>query len=863
MKTKIRILSFLFCAALLLATAGNVYATEYSTYIGISNEEQFLRFAQNCSLDTYSHNTTVRLLNDLDLTGLPFNGIATFSGRFNGDGHRITGIDLKPTGSVVGFFRYLTEEAVVEDLHLEGTLAPDGSGSMVGGFAGNNAGTIRNCSFVGTVSGIDSIGGIAGVNTLTGVIENCHIYGSVYGNHFIGGIAGTASGVIRDCLNYAQINTTIEQNSVELGDITLDSVTNTELAVTVTDVGGICGTGDGVIRNCMNYGTVGYLQMGYNIGGIAGSYSGYLCDSVNYGAVDGRKEVGGIVGQLEPAVSVVYTEDTLQTLQQQMDNMSALTGSAGSSIQTGSSAITGEAENLEQQLKEAQDALEVLMPDENDPQLPDEDALQAAQNALNSALSDMTVSINAMASATDSTLSSLNSIIKSISGEMGNISETIGQAEENVGGGISDISDLDTAEDLSAKLYRNYNHGHVQGDFNVGGIAGSVSFENDLDPESDVLLIGNTSMNFDMQLRAVILACENQGNITGKKQNAGGIVGSTTLGLIKDCYNYGTLDAASTEYAGGVVGRAGGFIRHSGAKCFLNGDAFVGGIAGSAATVSDCFAIVQFESGSENLGSLFGSLEALAASGNYYFPAPGDPGAVDGISYQGKAEAMGEEDFFSLPGLPRSFRNVTATFLFEDGSRHSMSVPYGVKLYGALFPEITADGYGIAAWEGPIAADEHIYYDAVFTVVQTEGATILESDVTGRNHRPVFLAQGHFKLSAQLTAQRQTGEEALDAWAITLPESPTAITLRYQLPADANAEKIILQQSSGSDWTDTAFTVDGTYLVFTVNNDATALRLISAPRDFTQLYLICAGAVVLAVLVTVIVILRKKKKKVK
>ena len=89
---------------------------------------------------------------------------------------------------------------------------------------------------------------------------------------------------------------------MELSDITIDSVTNSEAANTATDLGGIVGLSRGVIRECSNSGTVGYRNMGYNVGGIAGTQSGYIVDCRNDGAVQGRKDVGGIVGQLEPAV---------------------------------------------------------------------------------------------------------------------------------------------------------------------------------------------------------------------------------------------------------------------------------------------------------------------------------------------------------------------------------------------------------------------------------------------------------------------------------------------------------------------------------------------------------------------------------
>ena len=166
------------------------------------------------------------------------------------------------------------------------------------------------------------MGGIAGVNTVTGVIENCHSMGTVSGSHFVGGIAGENMGIIRDCANHAAVNTTPRQNSVQLPDINIDSLTNTEAANIATDIGGIAGISGGVIRKCENLGNVGYRQMGYNIGGIAGTQSGYITDCVNRGHIQGRKEVGGIVGQMEPAIVIAYSKDTLQILKGQLSELS-------------------------------------------------------------------------------------------------------------------------------------------------------------------------------------------------------------------------------------------------------------------------------------------------------------------------------------------------------------------------------------------------------------------------------------------------------------------------------------------------------------------------------------------------------------
>ena len=59
-------------------------------------------------------------------------------------------------------------------------------------------------------------------------------------------------------------------------------------------------------------GAVGYAHVGYNIGGIVGRQSGYLSSCTNSGTILGRKDVGGIAGQLEPEVRLLYNEGQIR-----------------------------------------------------------------------------------------------------------------------------------------------------------------------------------------------------------------------------------------------------------------------------------------------------------------------------------------------------------------------------------------------------------------------------------------------------------------------------------------------------------------------------------------------------------------------
>ena len=203
--------------------SGTADTAEKETF-HIGTVDDLLQLVDSCRLDSWSKNRTVYLDADLELTGSGFAGIPSFSGVFEGQGHTISGLSLVDDGSVIGFFRYVQQGANVRDLVIRGRSMPTGSRSTVGGIAGSNAGTLHNCRFEGVSSGASVVGGIAGTNLAAGVIESCTTTGSVYGAHFIGGIAGENHGIIANCTNTSSVNTTVEQNDIDLSSLTLNDL---------------------------------------------------------------------------------------------------------------------------------------------------------------------------------------------------------------------------------------------------------------------------------------------------------------------------------------------------------------------------------------------------------------------------------------------------------------------------------------------------------------------------------------------------------------------------------------------------------------------------------------------------------------
>lgn len=860
-------ISLFLCACILLLNIP-VQATE--TVLTISDSEQFLAFAENCRLDTYSQGLQVKLTADLDLSGLDFEPIPIFSGDFDGNGHRISGLHICATGSNIGLFRYVTETATVENLYVEGSVQPEGSRSSIGAIAGMNSGKIRACFFTGTVIGADQVGGLVGVNTVTGMIEQSGIdSGSICGNHFTGGIAGKNAGVIRECYNKAAVNETVQQNSVDISDITIDTITNAEAVNTVTDIGGIAGISTGVIRSCQNSGTVGYPQIGYNIGGIAGSQSGYILECTNTGTVSGRKEVGGIVGQMEPVTYVDYSTDTLQILKAQLGQVSALANSASANAQNNAADLQQQLGQLQQHTDVAKDAVDVLLPDPDDPTPPDPDSVAAAQNNLASSLGAIPSTMEGITNTAEMTTTALSRDLLALSAGINSVSQTLNNASENLGGTISDVSDADTENDLTGKVDRCINFGAVFADLNGGGIAGAMSFENDLDPEADILISGDLSLNFDTSLRCVILNCTNQAAVTVKKSNIGGIVGWQSMGLVKLCTNTGTLDAQAADNAGGIAGSSAGYIRSCNVKCHIEGNIAVGGIAGIGAVVTDCRSMTQLQ-GAEQTGSILGiredsyMTEETPIRDNYYFVSGKDPGAIDGISYAGSAQGLAPEAFLALEGLSQIFTAVTVVFTFEDGTREQISLTAGGSLPAEDIPAIPQKEGFTAHWEGlPENGLEAVYFDTAFCVVYTPLLITLPGTANNQTGTPIFLAQGQFPTGTPFITEERNEPGSIAAYNLVFSPDGTVTHLRWLLPEGYSAKDVTVQLLGDNGWQAVSFTQEGSYLVFPASNTATAVALYPAERNLTLWILAVALGTAIAVggTVTTVLLLKRKKER--
>ena len=846
--------------------------TEIFETIYIKDAEDLLELAENCRLDTWSVGKLVILKADLSLDDADFLPIPTFGGIFDGNGHMISGLHMTEHVTPAGLFGELCATGIIKNLTVSGTVAPGGDAQFVGGIVGENYGTITDCSFTGSIVGSSNTGGIAGVNALTGKIAGCRTSGTILGSDMTGGIAGCNLGIMVSCENKAYVNTISVDPTINPEDITFDfltdysKLTSLDTSTAAMDTGGIAGYSSGIIESCKNKASIGYPHIGYNVGGIVGRNCGYVHSCENTAEIFGRKDVGGIAGQMEPYIAKNLTESTLAKLQRQLDELDVLLdaamehadgasdaivkrlngiagamggasaaakniqttgtisssvsgsgessgeggitvtpaeGSTGGSVNVGdgsvsveiggsiSSGVEGSGNSSAAGSMDAQTQINITT------------NLGGLASALGGMSGQMSMLSGEMAGASDE----LQADVELIRAKINEITETgfeliMGDGEDDV---IIDSSEIDIDLITLGKVSYCTNSATINGDINVGGIAGDMGMEYALDPEDDVTINVDNSTRRKYEVKAVIQHCENTGTVIAKRNYAGGIAGKQDIGLIAQCESYGAVSSESGNYVGGITGICGSTVRHSFAKCTLSGGKYIGGIVGSgveedrngeSSTVAACYAIVTITDYKQYAGAISGFYagtylenyfvsEELAGINRRSYTGCAEPitydelitlfarteettGETESADESATEETEGEEDktaqtepIIVVPPmeLPDEFKKFNLKFVVDGEVVYSEIFDYGASFGAEVFPEIPAkDGY-YGYWDRTDL--NNLKFDTTVTAVYDPYISALESSDMRNGDRAVFFVEGDFGDTDALSVQSmplQSGE---------------------------------------------------------------------------------------------------------
>ncbi len=871
----------LLAALMLLACLPVTQADAAGNTIHISSEAELRDLAASCTLDTWSRDKNVVLDSDLTLADPSFLPIPTFGGSFDGQGHTIHNVSITDSLSPAGLFGVVQAGGSVRSLHVVGTVTPSGDGRSVGGIAGENNGAIEKCSFTGTVSGQVYVGGIAGHTGASGSILACETRGAVIGDSMTGGITGYNEGLLADCTNSACVNVESTDPRLDLEDLDLtltpdlSKLGQANAGASAADTGGIAGYSAGTLSDCVNHGAVGYQHIGYNTGGVAGRSCGQLLRCRNDGSIAGRKDVGGVVGQIEPYIQVDASPTYLSELNRQLYELKSLTDQAANDAQDGAGDVSGRLNDMNDYLK---DAL-------SDPQDP-----LAAITGFGSRLKDLN---NSASGSVDTVADDL----RDINSKFNEVSNTVLAAISAAGNPASVISDGSQGNIDKITLGKTSactNSGAVSGDVNTGGIAGSIAIEYELDPEDDVSANLDGEYRRQYEYRAVVQQCANTGAVSAKRSNTGGIAGRMDLGLIISCESYGSVESDSGSCVGGIAGLTAATVRSSYAKCTLSGKKYVGGIVGSgvaeksdgsASTVTGCWSLVDITGCQQYEGAVSGA-DTGTFTDNYF--VSDTLAGINRQSFAGRAEPVSFDTLAAAEGMPGGMTTFTLSFVSGGKVLTSRTFSYGASFDSSVYPPLPEKDGIYAHWD---RTDLHgLHLDTVVTAVYDALLPTLSSEQTREDGRPIILAGGDFNDGDTMaaTALTLTPEEfhaadgsfadraanwfsylkdgqlppltvnrrVAEQWRVSLPDDGQEThTLRY-LPSQ-DASHLRLYVNDGDGWQAVSCDTVGSYLSFTAGGASPEFAVVTTASVWWPL----AAAIAVCVAIVLAVLLGRRHRR--
>ena len=843
----------------------NVSAEDSLNVIEISRVNELIEFANKCKYDSYSKDKIVKLTADIDVSGSDFKGISYFAGTFDGGSHIISGFNVDYKGSDFGFFRYIAESGFITNLNISGSINVTGSQENIGGIAGVNKGVINESSFSGKVNASTATGAIAGYNHENAKIVSCTSDADILATNQTGGIAGVNDGLISSCTSKSRVNTQELDTTLDIGGVDVGTLNLTQNVIDRNDMGGIAGESTGIISDCVNYGKIGFAHTGYNVGGIAGKQSGKVITCSNEGEIYGRKDVGGIVGQAEPDIESEYLNDRVDDVQSSIDIINSTLNNMSSSMNNASSDVKSYTENIIDQYNELLDKLQDKLNGNNDNDEKIEDFVDdISKDIENSTVAD---DIHGLADTVDSEIRTIADSIERISAQIKNIGNTVTETMDVVTSDddyIEDISSADSAQNSDGVIAKSVNRGAVHGDINVGGIAGTMNVEYDVDPEYDLDITETTNVRLRSTVSDVVIYCINYGEVNSKKDCAGGIVGLQELGLVYGSEGYGTVKSETGNYAGGIAGNSASAITDSYSLCNVESEDYTGGICGKGYTMQNCISIPAILGDGEAKGSLAGIIESDGEVSTNIF-VNDIYGGIDDINYSGKADSASYEAVMAMENIPDGFHRVTLVFKADGNVIDTKNIAYNANLGVSELPSIPdKDGY-YAQWPENIVSKPILQN----TVVEAEYHVWIESvagDIASQNDKPLFIVEGKFYDDNKITLSKcdtdnLSGDiEYSYAWKMrgTDVKDKGTKTCHFYIKNTSGSSEVWYRDNADSGWVKADAKEHGSYMTAEIPYEADFAVI--HKESSNMIYYICGGAAACIIVLAVIIIKKRKKR---
>lgn len=436
-------------------------------------------------------------------------------------------------------------------------------------------------------------------------------------------------------------------------------------------------------------------------------------------------------------------------------------------------------------------------------------------------------------------------------------------------------------EDDAARISNSNNKGYVNGDRNVGGIAGNIAVDG-TDISDEETTLGNKYIT-----RAILQDCNNTGIVEVRNENAGGIAGKMDVGYLADCLGSGKVSGETGNYIGGIVGRSKGTIDRCSSMAVLSGGEYIGGIAGSADKISNSYSMASILEADGYIGAIAGMEEnddseeddpTIRRSDlrerihdNYYVSSR--LFGINGVSYVGVAEPITYEELVERPETNLAFRHMEAIFVdADDNVVKRENIKYGERLENLKYPVLQTEAGDYIEWEG--LEGDVIEGNLVIKAVTTANVTILSSEEKAGN-KSLALAEGIFTESAYISAEALDSSEveALPAdapvgsechvYRITLKSTGLADedVTRLRLLNEEGRKAVIYRQTENNGWQKLDSKKAGSYTEVEMIGTENIFCIASYEKESNLWIVILVGGCIAVIVVLGAIIVKLKKEK--
>ena len=781
----------------------------------------------------------------------------------------------------------------------------------VGGIVGHNAdsGNVIGCINYATVTGTNKSGGIVGLNEgyvggctnegmvntddvnviydIDGMIDlgSVNLVSNLVTRNDTGGIAGFSVGIICDSVNVADIG------YIHVG----------------YNVGGIVGRQTGIVSGCSNDGNV-YGRK--DVGGIVGQAEPFLEEDYLSEEIE---KTGAQVDDLGNTINeMIYSsqntiEDTsgyVSDLYQQYTDEKENVDSDIDKIIAGVSEDDIEAQRYVDSINNSRKRIDEL----NDQLLPNNplnfsfsdtkntmEAIESEYKNINTNLDNLqklydtssndakemaedvserinnngnnsTKTVEAMIDAIEAGYAEMNAGIDSIMAQVQDINEDIDQnASVLLGKGdyFVDISDVEKSDDSNGVILYCKNNGYVEGDLNVGGIAGTMNIEYNGDPEYDVDVEETTDIALRTTVNCVLIHNTNYGSVHIKKSDGGGVVGQQEFGLLYDCEGYGYVKSESGTGIGGIAGYSAGTVQNSYSFCTLEAMSECGGICGYGYGIEGCLSLCNIKCDGNRVGAIAGYVNDEGVKAGNYFSSEELQG-IDGISYFGIAQPLSYKELMDLENVPDGFSMVTVTFIADGEIFATVELPGGSFISNDDIPEAPYKEKCYAVWninDKNVPLTENRIYEVEYVyVVESLGASVNDS---GRND---MIVCGNFDEEDVLTMENvsyngilENNEELICSynWHLT-GYIPDENEMECRVYVGENSGNLNVYVKKDGIWTKSEGYMEGSYfVVYAFPGCAIAITEIK----INYIPYVVGGILIAVISIFVYIIIRKKKTK--